>query len=182
LGYGTAVLLGSTIAGGIAFQIKEMLSGRDPIGVDTGRFWTEALLQGGGLSIVGDLLFQDPRETPGGFTGNFLGSIAGPTAGTLGDVFGLVSENAWRAATGDDLNIGAGAARTIRGTLPYQNLWWLSAAIDHSFFNALQENLSPGYLGRVERRARRQHNQDYWWQLGTGLPERGPDLSRLAGD
>lgn len=181
LAYSTAVMLGTTIAGGIAFQIKEMLSGRDPIGVDTGRFWTEALLQGGGLSIVGDLLFQDPRETPGGFTGNFLGSVAGPTAGTLGDVFGLVSENAWRAATGDDLNIGAGAARTIRGTLPYQNLWWLSAAIDHSFFNALQENLSPGYLGRVERRARRQHNQDYWWQLGTGLPERGPDLSRLAG-
>lgn len=182
LNYTAAVLVGTTVAGGIAFQIKEMLSGRDPIALDSGRFWTEAALQGGGLSIVGDLLFQDPRETPGGFAGNLLSNVAGPTVGTFGDIVGLGAENAWRAASGDDLNLGAGAARTIRSTLPYQNLWWLSGAIDHSFFHALQENLSPGYLGRVERRARRQHNQDHWWQLGTGLPERGPDLSRLAGD
>lgn len=179
LTYGTALLLGTTVAGGIAFQIKEMLSGRDPVGVDTGRFWTEALLQGGGLSIVGDMLFQDPRETPGGFTGAVLGNVAGPTAGTVGDLLGLATENAWRAATGDDLNIGAGAARAVRSTIPYQNLWWLSGAIDHTFFHALQENLSPGYLSRVQRRAQRQHDQDYWWQLGTGLPDRAPDLSRI---
>lgn len=178
LAYGTAIMLGTTIAGGVAFQIKEMLSGRDPLAVNSGRFWSEALLQGGGLSIVGDMLFQDPRETPGGFAASVGGTVLGPSAGTLFDVVGLGVENAWRAASGDDLNLGAGAARTVRGTLPYQNLWWLSGAIDHTFFHALQENLSPGYLSRVERRASRQHDQDYWWQLGPGLPERGPDLSR----
>lgn len=179
LAYGAAVMLGTTVAGGIAFQIKEMLSGRDPLAVNSGRFWTEAFLQGGGASIIGDLLFQDPRESPGGFAGTAGSTALGPTAGTLFDVVGLGVENAWRAASGDDLNLGAGAARTIRGTLPYQNLWWLSGAIDHTFFHALQENLSPGYLSRVERRAARQHDQDYWWQLGPGLPERGPDLSRV---
>ncbi|SEI79149.1 hypothetical protein [Achromobacter sp. NFACC18-2] len=178
LAYGASLMLGTTIAGGIAFQIKEMLSGRDPLAVNSGRFWSEALLQGGGLSIVGDMLFQDPRETPGGFAASVGGTVLGPSAGTMFDVVGLGVENAWRAASGDDLNLGAGAARTVRGTLPYQNLWWLSGAIDHTFFHALQENLSPGYLSRVERRASRQHDQDYWWQLGPGLPERGPDLSR----
>ena len=178
LAYGTAVMLGTTIAGGIAFQIKEMLSGRDPLAVNSGRFWSEAVLQGGGLSIVGDMLFQDPRETPGGFVASVGGTFLGPSFGTFADVLGLGVENAHRAVSGDDLNLGAGAARTIRGTLPYQNLWWLSGAIDHTFFHALQENLSPGYLSRVERRAARQHDQDYWWQLGPGLPERGPDLSR----
>jgi hypothetical protein len=179
LAYTGAMLVGTTIAGGIAFQIKEMLSGRDPLAINSGRFWTEAFLQGGGASILGDLLFQDPREDPGGFAGMAGSTALGPTAGTLFDVVGLGVENAWRAASGDDLNLGAGAARTVRGTLPYQNLWWLSGAIDHTFFHALQENLSPGYLSRVERRAARQHDQDYWWQLGPGLPERGPDLSRL---
>lgn len=179
LAYATSVMLGTTIAGGVAFQIKEMLSGRDPVPINSARFWTEAMLQGGGLSIVGDLLFQDPRETPGGFAANLMSNVAGPTAGTFGDLVGLLSENAWRAASGDELNLGAGAARTVRSTLPYQNLWWLSGAIDHTFFHALQENLSPGYLSRVERRAARQHDQDYWWQLGPGLPERGPDFSRL---
>ncbi len=143
--YGAAVTLGTTIAGGVAFQLKEMLSGRDPVPVNSGRFWSEALLQGGGLSIVGDLLFHDPRETPGGFGAMLMGNVAGPTAGTPADVAGLGIENAWRAASGDDLNLGAGAARTVRGPVPYQNLWWLSGAIDHSFFHALQENLSPGY-------------------------------------
>ncbi len=179
LAYGTAIMLGSTIAGGIAFQIKEMLSGRDPIPVNSTRFWIEAIAQGGGLSIVGDLIFQDPRENPGGFAGMLAGTALGPTVGTVGDIVGLVSENAWRAASGDDLNLGAGAARTIRGTLPYQNLWWLSGAIDHTFFHALQENLSPGYLSRVQRRMRRQHDQDHWWQLGTGMPDRAPDLNQL---
>lgn len=181
LAYGTSMMLGTTIAGGIAFQIKEMLSGRDPVDMASSRFWTEALVQGGGLSIVGDLLFQDPRETPGGFAGTFASTVMGPTAGMAADVTAIGLENAWAASTGDDLTFGASAARTLRSAVPYGNLWWLSGAIDHSFFHALQENLSPGYLSRVEQRARRQHDQDYWWQMGPGLPERGPDLSRAFG-
>ncbi|RIQ55317.1 hypothetical protein [Bordetella avium] len=181
LAYGAATMIGTTIAGGIAFQIKEMLSGRDPIGLDTGRFWTEAVMQGGGLSIIGDLLFQDPRETPGGFAGTMAGTFGGPSMGTAADLLGLAVENSWRAASGDEVNFGAGAARTVRSTIPYGNLWWLSGAIDHSFFHALQENLSPGYLSRMEARSMRQNDQDYWWRLGSGMPDRGPDLSRMFG-
>lgn len=179
LAYAAAMMVGTTIAGGIAFQAKEMLSGRDPIGLNTGRFWTEAMMQGGGLSIVGDLLFQNPRETPGGFAGAMASTFGGPTMGTAGDLVGIGVENAWRAAEGEPLNFGASTARTLRGVVPYGNLWWLSGAIDHTFFHALQENLSPGYLARTEARARRQHDQDYWWQLGPGLSDRGPDLSRM---
>lgn len=179
LGYGMSLMLGTTVAGGIAFQIKEMLSGRDPVAVNSGRFWTEALVQGGGLSIVGDLLFNDPREAPGGFGGQVAGIVMGPTVGSAVEVAGIGIENAWRAASGDDLNLGASTLRTARSLTPYGNLWWAGAAIDHTFFQALQENLSPGYLGRIERRARREHDQDYWWQLGPGLPDRGPDLNRL---
>lgn len=181
LAYGASTMIGVTIAGGIAFQIKEMLSGRDPIGVDTGRFWTEAMMQGGGLSIIGDLLFQDPRESPGGFAGTVAGTFGGPAMGTATDLLGLAVENSWRAASGDEVNFGAGAARTVRSTVPYGNLWWLSGAIDHSFFHALQENLSPGYLSRVEARAMRENDQEYWWRLGPGGPDRGPDLSRIFG-
>lgn len=181
LAYGTSLMLGTTVAGGVAFQIKEILSGRDPVPMDSMRFWTEAMVQGGGLSIVGDLLFNDPRDAPGGFAGNLAGTVMGPSIGSAAELSAIGIENAWRAASGDEINIGASAARTVRSNTPYGNLWWIGAAIDHTFFQALQENLSPGYLGRAERRARRQHDQDYWWQLGTGMPERGPNLTKLLG-
>lgn len=179
LAYGSALMLSTTVAGGVAFQLKEMLSGRDPVPVNSGRFWTEALVQGGGLSIVGDLLFNDPRESPGGFASTLSSLVMGPSGGTAADVLAIGVENAWRLGSGDELNIGASAARTVRSITPYGNLWWASAAIDHGFFHALQENLSPGYLSRMERRARRENDQEYWWQLGPGLPDRGPDMSQL---
>lgn len=179
LAYGSALMLGTTVAGGIAYQLKEILSGRDPVPVNSGRFWTEALVQGGGLSIVGDLLFNDPRESPGGFASTLASTFMGPTGGTMADLGAIAVENSWRAITGDELNFGASTARTIRSITPYGNLWWASAAIDHGFFHALQENLSPGYLSRVERRAWREHEQDHWWQLGPGLPDRAPDFGRI---
>src|SRR5690606_6882520 len=113
------LLLSTTVAGGIVYQVKEMLSGRDPVPVNSGRFWTESLAQGGGMSIVGDLLFNNPLENPGGFASQVASAFMGPTIGTVSDLGAIAIENAWRAASGDDLNLGASTARTLRSITPY---------------------------------------------------------------
>jgi len=46
---------------------------------------------------------------------------------------------------------------------------------------ALQENLSPGYLGRIQGKARKDWGQDYWLDPDSG-DMRAPDLSAIAGD
>ena len=47
--------------------------------------------------------------------------------------------------------------------------------------HALQENLSPGYLSRMQQRARKDWQQEYYWAPGTGLPDRAPSFEEVAG-
>ena len=65
--------------------------------------------------------------------------------------------------------------------MPYVNLWYAKAALDHAGMNALQENLSPGYLGRIRKRAQQDWGQQYWWAPGSGGPQRAPDLGAAVG-
>jgi hypothetical protein len=61
--YGGALLLTTTALGAIALQAKQITSGKDPIdmhGEHAVKFWLKAFAQGGGLSIVGDMLLNDP--------------------------------------------------------------------------------------------------------------------------
>jgi len=53
--------------------------------------------------------------------------------------------------------------------------------LDHGFVNALNENLSPGYLSRMQQRSAKQWGQQYWWRPQDTEPQRAPDLSAAAG-
>ena len=46
---------------------------------------------------------------------------------------------------------------------------------------ALQENLSPGYLQRVQSKARKDWGQEYWWNPDEATPDRGPSFAAMAG-
>lgn len=61
------------------------------------------------------------------------------------------------------------------------NLWYAKAALDHAGMHALQENLSPGYLSRMQQRAHKEWGQDWWWKPGTGGPDRAPDFTAIGG-
>lgn len=180
--YGAAMMTSLTALGAVAYQTKQMTQGKDPADMTTPKFWTRAMAQGGGMGIVGDFLLTDPTENPGDATANAIKNVAGPTVGSFFDIgYKLGVENIYEAAKGKDTHAAAEAIRIGRSHLPYLNLWYAKAAIDHAGLHALQENLSPGYLGRMEQRARRDWNQEYYWRPGTGLPQRAPDLSAVAG-
>lgn len=182
LAYGAAFMISSAALGAIAFQAKQISSGKDPIDMSQPKFWLRALAQGGGLGIVGDFLLTDPTQSPGDSTANAFKSAAGPVAGSLADIFlKLGLTNVYKAANGKETHAGAEAVTMLRQHLPYVNLWYAKAAIDHMGMHALQENLSPGYLSRMKSRAQQDFKQGFWWEPGTGAPDRAPDFGAALG-
>lgn len=182
--YAGALMVTTTALGAIALQAKQIIAGKDPIDMtgDHGlKFWAKSVAQGGGLSIAGDMLLNDPSDSPGGFARSFAGTVMGPTAGTVGEGLGLALEEGYKAAKGKETHFGARSVRLLKGVTPYTSIWYARAALDHAGLNALQENLSPGYLSKMQQRAQKDFGQQYWWKPGTGLPERAPDFGKAVG-
>ena len=182
--YAGALMVSTTALGAIALQAKQVIGGKDPVdmaGDHAGKFWAKAVAQGGGLSIVGDFLLSDPADNPGGFGANLAKTITGPAIGTGGEALALGVENTWRGINGKDTHFAANGLRLARSNAPYLGIWYARAAVDHAGMHALQENLSPGYLGKMRARAQKEFGQDYWWKPGTGGPQRAPDLAAAVG-
>ncbi len=91
-------------------------------------------------------------------------TAVGPALGTLGEGLAVLVENAHKAAEGQDTHTAAQGLRVLRSNAPYLGLWYARAAVDHAGLHALQENLSPGYLGKMRQRAAKEWGQDYWWK------------------
>lgn len=180
LAYAGALMVSLTALGAVAFQAKQLASGKDPVDMTTPKFWTRAVAQGGGLGFAGDILLGDTSEDRGKL--DTLGNmVLGPSFGSAADLFELTKGNIdeWRA--GKDTHAGAEALRFARGHLPLVNLWYAKAALDHFALFSLQENLSPGYLGRIQGKARKDWGQDYWVDPRSG-DVRAPDFSAIAGN
>ena len=180
LAYGGALLVSLTALGAIAFQGKQIASGKDPVDMTTPKFWGRALAQGGGLGFVGDLLLTDTTDDRSPLD-SFGRAIMGPTFGSAADLYELTKGNVDEALAGKPTHIGAEAVRFARGHAPLVNLWYAKAALDHAGLHALQESMSPGYLSRIQNKARKDWRQEYWWRPGTGLPDRAPSFEQLSG-
>ncbi|MFC4518614.1 hypothetical protein [Cupriavidus pinatubonensis] len=178
--YGVGMLLlTGTMLGGIVTQTKELLAGRDPIDMANPKFWFKAFTQGGGAGFLGDVLLRDSSSDLSPQQGLF--ELLGPSFGSVAQLYELTKGNIDEAVAGKDTHVGAEALRFAKGHTPYVNLWYLRSAVDHMGLHGLQESLSPGYLSRMRQRAQRDWNSSYWWEPGTGLPERAPDLGAAFG-
>ena len=179
-----ATLLG---LGALSFQTKQVLSGKDPINMDpstgTGmRFWARSMATGGGLGIAGDLLLVDPSSGAGDATATFAKNLAGPAIGSAGELLAKnVVENVWQGAEGKDTHWEAELINWGKSNTPGASLWWVKPLIEHSFLNAVNENLSPGYLARQQERARKDWGQRYWWKPADSAPSRTPDVAQAVG-
>jgi len=168
-----AALVGTTtVLGGLALQINEVASGRDPRDMTDKKFWTHAVLKGGALGIYGDFLFADTTQY-----GQSIAAIAGgPILGDVETLARATLGNLWQVADGKDAKNGA-AVQLLKGKTPFANLWYTKAATDQ-----LQELASPGYTRRMQQRARREFNQRYF-ASPDGRNLRAPDWGRAwAGD
>lgn len=180
LTYGASLMVMLTAFGALSLQAKDLVAGKDPRPMDNGKFWAAAFVQGGGLGIYTDLLYTGMGGQNRGGAPNWA-SIAGPVFGTAFDAIDVTLGNLGQEMQGKDSKFGAELMRFTRSNMPLVNLWYARGAIDHSFFHAAQDAMSPGYLSRMRQRARRDWGQDYWWEPGTGLPDRAPDFSNAVG-
>lgn len=185
--YGFAMMATLLGLGAASFQTKQVLQGKDPISMDpttgTGaRFWARALATGGGLGIAGDLLLVDPQGGAGDAAATLVKNLAGPAVGSATELLAKnIVENAWQAAEGKDTHWQAELLNWTKSNTPGANLWWVKPFMEHGFLNAVNENLSPGYLSRVQDRARKDWGQRYWWAPRDAVPARPPNFDAIAG-
>jgi hypothetical protein len=178
--YAGAMMVSLSAIGAVAFQTKQIVSGKDPVDMTTPKFWARAVAQGGGLGFVGDLLLGDTTDDRSPLD-SFSRAIMGPSYGSAADVYELTKGNIDEKLAGKSTHAGAETLRFVRSHVPLVNLWYAKLALDHAVLHALQENLSPGYLARIRNKARKDWGQDYWWRPGDDSPERAPDLSAIGG-
>lgn len=138
--------------GYLALSAKDLVSGkkpRDPLAKET---IFAAMTQGGGYGILGDFMFADANSYGGGP----IATLAGPTAGTAEDFVKILS----KASRGEDFQTQL--VRSVRQNIPLQNLFYIKPAVDYLMMYQVQENLSKGYLRRMEKRMKKDYNQEFW--------------------
>lgn len=185
LAYGAGLAVGLTMMGGVSVLLKDIVAGRDPREVTRPQFWAAAMAAGGGMSFFGDVLYATSgggRSIGGVGTAAQVGSaIMGPVFGAGFEALDLTAGNLSQYLQGKDTDFGAEALRFGRANMPFVNLWYVRSALDRAALHDLQEYLSPGYLGRMRERARRDWGSDFWWTPGEWSPDRAPDLGNVTG-
>jgi hypothetical protein len=173
--YGSSLLVGMTVLGALALQMKEIAKGRDPRPMDTWDFWLASMLQGGGVGLFGDLIFSDANRFGGGLTSTF----AGPTVGLLNDTWKLTAGNIQEMAQGDDTDFIAETIKYAKKYNPVFNQFYINHAFDRVIFDTIEDMADIG-IEKKRRKAERKREADYgnssWWKAGEYLPSRAPSV------
>lgn len=180
--YMGALLLTSTLLGALSTQASQIARGNNPIdmfGPHALKFWLQAFMTGGGAGFYGDLITRDTTSDQGKFDG--IGSLMGPVIGDIASIYAITKGNSDKKLKGEKTHAAAEGLKFMREHTPYVNIWYAKAAIDHAGMHAVQESLSPGYLSKMKARAKKEWGDGYWWEPGTGLPDRGPDIGKAVG-
>lgn len=184
LAYSAALFSGMLLSGAVTNQLMDIMNGRDPRDMKDPRFWVQAALRGGGLGVLGDILNTGLGGDNRGGQPNLAG-LAGPVIGTALDVGMTAGEPIFNALAGKETepaDIGANLLRIGYQNTPLIRSWYTKAAIEHALIHDMQEVLSPGYTSRMQRRALREFNQEFWWEPGDSTPDRAPNLGAAVGE
>ena len=173
-------VIGTTVMGALALQLKDMAKGRDPRPMDNPAFWTAAMLQGGGLGIFGDFMFSQVNRMGGGLKG----TIAGPSIGMLDDLRNLTFGNAVEFSQGKDTNFGSESVKFLSKYMPFSSIWYLRAGLERQFFDRLQDWVDPDAAKKFRRKVKlyeREYGQGMWWAPNENLPSRAPNFANALG-
>lgn len=184
--YVAEMVASMTVVGALAIQVNELLMGRDPQPMDE-QFVLRAMLRGGGLGPVGDILSAGTASWGGGIPSY----IAGPIPQVLGDAtkltFGNLAQAANQALDGDDIDVNL-IPEIMRFSKRYMPLAQTPLAVGGSGFDRLiadqfQLLLDPDsakdMLNAAKRRSNLYGNEDFWLP-GAAAPHRAPDLSAIG--
>lgn len=162
------LMVWSTLFGYGAMALKDLAKGITPRDVteDPVRVITAAMLQGGAAGFYGDFLFGELKSRHGAGP---LAAMMGPTFSNLEQITNMIGQ-----AKEGELEAGNVLKFAINNT-PYANLFYTKAAMDYAFTYQISESMSPGYLRRMERRAKEEKGQTYLLPPSRAIPYGGGD-------
>ncbi|WP_180052347.1 MULTISPECIES: hypothetical protein [unclassified Acinetobacter] len=180
--YGASIFAMTTLLGALAVQLKELANGNDPSTMwdsddpqKTMNFWTRSAVQGGGLSILGDILVAG-TDTSGRSTSDFM---VGPLGSDAKALLGLTVGNMTQYYENKDTNAANEAYKLLKNKIPAQNLWYTKAATNRLVFDELQDMIAPGYREKYLRKAEREHDRTRFWGDDIGDIQM-PDFERIV--
>ncbi len=142
----------SGFMGYMSMTAKDLLKGKEPRDPNNIKTIMAAFLQGGGLGIYGDVLFKEQRDA-----GSVAAGLIGPAPTTAIDL-GLAFKY---ALSGEGGKAGRAAYRTISSNIPFLNLFYIKTIFDYMIGFQIMETMNPGVLKRVEKRMKKDYNQEY---------------------
>lgn len=155
-----SLLAYQTLAGAFIVQLQNLVNGKNPEPVFTPDFFGKSILKGGGLSFMGDLMsaLSDP-------TGRSFGDfVAGPLVSQGGKLGMLLTGMGNNFIEGKESTRAMEIANTLKGNLPFQNIWYSKLIIDRLLYSKLQNMIDPDYLPKTQQRLENLGNS-YWWDL-----------------
>ena len=140
------------ILGYVSMTAKDLLRGKGPRDPSNAKTIMAAFLQGGGLGIYGDVLFKEVRGSA-----DVAAAAVGPVLLTAGDVIAAINYG----IRGEGGKAGKAAYRTVSANIPFLNLFYIKAVFDYMIGFQMMETMNPGVLKRVEKRMKKDYNQEY---------------------
>ena len=147
-----SVVVVSGFMGYMSMTAKDLLKGKEPRDPNNFNTIMAAFLQGGGLGIYGDVLFKEQRDA-----GSVAAGLIGPAPTTVIDL-GLALKY---ALSGEGGKAGKAAYRTVSSNIPFLNLFYIKTIFDYMIGFQIMETMNPGVLKRVEKRMKKDYNQEY---------------------
>ncbi len=163
--YAGGLIIGTTLMGALAMQLKAIAAGKDPRPMEDDDFWLAAVLQGGGFGIYGDFLQSQQNR----FGGGFAQTLAGPIADDAQGIANVIKADDPRRSI----------VREVKAQIPGNNLWYARTAFDRMVADQIEEAINPDIRNarrRLQRYAAEQGTR-YWWAPGDQAPERAPEFS-----
>lgn len=157
------VMIASMFFGYMAMSAKDIAKNRTPRNPENPNTWIAAFLQGGAMGIYGDFLFGEAQSR---FGGGPIATLAGPTAGNFSSVIDIYSKAVkGDPKAGDDLfrlayQMAPAAAGMVFPPATALNAAYAKMVTDHLLYYNIMESLSPGYKRRMERRLKKQNDQE----------------------
>lgn len=157
------VIVMSLLFGYITMTAKDLSKNRTPRDPKEKATWLAAFMQGGGAGIYADFLFG----TASRFGVSEVGTLLGPTVGTASTLFKLKN----RALDGDP-DVGKDLFKLMYSGVPAVasafvpaasalNAGYSRAVLDNLIYYNVMESFSPGYKRRMERRLKKENDQEF---------------------
>lgn len=179
--YAASLVGMTTLLGAFVVQLKEIVNGNDPSTMWDSEdpqkaidFFTRSAVQGGGLSILGDILVAG-TDTSGRSATDFA---MGPLGSDFKTALGLTVGNFTQYYDDKDTNASNEAFKAVKSKLPGQNLWYTKVVANRLIFDEMQDMIAPGYREKLLRKAEQKHDRTRW--IGDDLSDiQAPDFDRM---